>query len=307
MQQLERMVSDLRIALQSAGTRVGPDDGATVRFELFNAPNSICSQKVRAVFAHHQIPYISHTMDMSKGQTYLPEHVRVRMIGCDRLGISLMTTHSGSTSVTAGGCDAAVVPTLVDIDTVQVIVDSKRICLYLDDLVGEHQRLRPLRLRDQIDAELDVVDNIPNYPLLVGRKGSNGVAVTMSKVARLDRYLEACADPILVEAYRAKRSKELMGAQCLFSDDAMQAAYSRAEAACDGLERLLDQRTTRWLFDDRMTMADLFWCVELMRMKNLGAQFWANGVRPAVAAFVDQAEVVPAVRSAVLDWDGALY
>ena len=317
---LESVMSELRVALGNSGTYVGSRRDEAPRFELFNAPNSICSQKVRAVLEHHGIAYISYSMDMLAGQTYLPAHVRLRMIGCDRLGVPLMTTHTGSTSVTAGGCDATVVPTLVDWDTKQVIVDSKRICFYLDDTIEDRKRLRPLRLREQIDPQLDVVDNLPNYQMLNGRppgadrrpttrRGNNGVDVSMSKVARLDRYLEAYADDaILVRAYRAKHSKELMGAQQLFSYMATQAAYERAEAACDRLEHSLNQRATRWLFGDQMTMADIFWCIELLRMKNLGAQtFWAHGVRPAVAAIVDQAETVPALRAAVLDWPGATY
>jgi 2,5-dichlorohydroquinone reductive dechlorinase len=34
--------------------------GTTPRFELFRAANSICSQKVRAVLAHHAMPYVEH-------------------------------------------------------------------------------------------------------------------------------------------------------------------------------------------------------------------------------------------------------
>ena len=317
---LKAVVSDARAALASGGERIGPAQDKTPRFELFNGPNSICSQKVRAVLAHHGITYLSHSVNMLAGQTYLPAHVRLRMIGCDRLGIPLMTSHTGSTSVTAGGCDPAVVPTLVDWETNDVIVDSKRICFYLDDAVEDRERLRPQALRDRIDAQLDVVDNLPNYQMLIGRppgsdrrpeslKGGNGMDIAMGKVKRLDQYLEIHADdPILVEAYRAKRAKELMGARQLFTDDAMQTAYKRAEAACDDLEHLLGQRATIWMFGDAITMADLFWCIELLRMKNVGARaFWESGARPAVAAFVQQAEAMPAIRSAVLDWPGALY
>ena len=224
MQPLEVVLTHARTALDGGGARVGPD-GGTPRFELFHAANSICSQKVRTVLAHRGLPYISHTMDLFSGQTYLPAYVRLRMLGCESLGGALMSEHTGSTSVTAGGCDAAVVPTLVDLDTGRVIVDSKRICFYLDDIAGEAEQLRPASLAMQIDAELDVIDKLPNYQMLSGRppgddlrptsqRGKTGVEFAMSKVRRCDEYLAQCAnDDTLVRAYSAKRAKELDAAE----------------------------------------------------------------------------------------------
>ena len=143
---LESLVADAAAALGDGARHVGLESDVAPRFELFNGPNSICSQKVRAVLAHHQIPYRSHSMNMFIGQTYLPQYVRLRMAGCDALGGPLMTVHTGSTSVAHGGCDPAVVPTLVDRETSQVIVDSKRICFYLDAMVDATAQLRPAAL-----------------------------------------------------------------------------------------------------------------------------------------------------------------
>ena len=162
-QSLDTVVAQVRVALDSAGQVLGhapePDAGHSPRFELFHGANSICSQKVRTVLAHHGTPHVAHTVNLFLGQTYLPSYVRLRMIGCGRLGVPLMMEHNGNTSVSDGGCDAAVVPTLVDWRTDEVIVDSKRICLYLDSLVEDGKRLRPARLADEIDAELEVVDS----------------------------------------------------------------------------------------------------------------------------------------------------
>jgi 2,5-dichlorohydroquinone reductive dechlorinase len=218
---LEAMVSDVRAALGSPSVLIGPAHNTRPRFELFNGANSLCSQKVRTVLAHHQITYVSNTVNMFAGQTYLPEYVRLRMVGCERLGIPLMTTHNGSTSVTSGGCDAAVVPTLVDWGTNEVIVDSKRICLYLDDAVREG-RLRPQHIREQIDREIDVVDNLPNYQMVIGTPsridgrpasvhGDKSSHIAMQKVVeRLDRYLSRYAsDPILPKRIAQSGQKNL--------------------------------------------------------------------------------------------------
>jgi 2,5-dichlorohydroquinone reductive dechlorinase len=245
--------------------------------------------------------------------------VRLRLIGCDALGAGLVTEHTGSTSVSKGGCDPAVVPTLIDWDTGQVVVDSKRICFYLDQFVARDATLLPASLQNAIDVELDVVDNLPNYQMLAGkppgedhrpesRRASNGVGFAMSKVERCDRYMaEFAGDADLVRGYSAKRAKELNAADHLFTPEAMRRAYDKAEASCAHLEQKL-QSGQRWVLGDTITMADLYWGVELLRMKNMAVEFfWAKGVRPAVAAFVVRAQQLPAIRSAVLEWPGALF
>ena len=230
-----------------------------------------------------------------------------------------MAVNDGSTSVSAGGCYAAVVPTLVDWEADEVIVDSKRICLYVDALQDEARRLRPASLAEEVDAELVVVDGLPNYQLLMGkrpdadeateRQGNSGPRFSLKKVERCDRLLrEHADDPQLVRAYAAKRAKESDAADNLFSVAAMTSAYATAAAACGALDAKLRERGSPWLFGDEVTMADLFWSVELLRMKNVGASdFWEGGRLPEVARFTAAAERLPAIRTAILDWPGALF
>ena len=299
---------------------VGPlNEQGQARFELFHAPNSICSQKARVVLAHHGVPYLSNSMNIRAGDTYLPGFVRLRMAACDLAGLPLVATHSGSTAVETTGCDPAVVPLLVDWHARKLVIDSKRICLYLDKVAGD-SALRPAALAQAIDEELDVVDGLPNYQMLVGKApethgvpathmAGTGVTFAVSKVERCDRYLaEFPDDKLLQRAYRAKRAKEAAAAEQLFSAEAMQLAYEKAEAGCEGLEQKLSARASTWLYGETVSMADLFWAIELLRMKNLGADvFWRGGKRPRVEAFVDRCEVDLAIRAAVLDWPGALF
>jgi len=318
---VETLTAELCTALGAPGEIVGPPNGTEEpRFSLFHAANSICSQKVRVVLAQHRLLYSSHTLNIFSGQTYLPSYVRLRLIGCNRVGLPLVVTHTGSTSVSSGGCDPAVVPTLVDRQTNQVIVDSKLICLYLDGLVPEYQRLRPAFLEKAIDAELEIVDNLPNYQMLVGRptaedlrperlRLNDGANFSMSKVKRCDQYLAEFADDrALALAYQAKRSKEREAARSLFSDEAMQTAYAKAAEACALLNLRLQARGSTWLTGTSVTMADLFWAVELLRMKNLGAGYlWEKKKLPAVEKFLEAAERLASVRSAVLEWPGAQF
>lgn len=318
---LESMVDSARAPLQQATERIGatsPSD--TPRFELFHAANSICSQKVRVVLAQHALPYTSNAMGIRTGETYLPAFVRLRMAACHLAGLPLVSSHSGSTAVDTDGCDPAVVPLLVDWQERKLIVDSKRICIHIDQAAASDARLRPAALAPSIDEELAVVDGLPNYQMLVGNApeargvGSSpmagtGVKFAIGKTERCDRYLaEFSHDEALQRAYRAKRAKEAVAAEKLFSPEAMLAAYDKAEAACARLEQRLAAGRSAWLFGERATLADLFWAVELLRMKNLGAHsFWAGGALPQVSAFVQRCEAHAAIRSAVLDWPGAMF
>ncbi len=317
-QALQTMVEGARQALDSRGATIG-ETGADRRFELFHGANSICSQKVRTVLAHHGLPWLGHTVNMFLGQTYLPGYVRLRMLGCEAVGGALVSHHTGSTSMSAGGCDGAVVPTLVDWQTSEVVVDSKRICLHLDGCVADADRLRPASLAEAIDHELAVVDNMPNYQLLMGRKANpsesettrTGVGGLFSqrKVAWCESYLEENAgDATLVAAYTAKRAKELSAAQALFSPDAMRAAYNWAESALRSFEDRLEARPGPWLFGDAVTLGDLFWGIELLRMKNMGvATFWEAGRLPNVERFSAQTEALTSIRCAIVDWPGAMF
>ena len=317
-QSLSSLVRDLHIEMGLADT--GSALGERPRYEFFHAANSICSQKVRAVLAWHGLAYRERTMRIAEGETYLPSHVRLRMIGCHQISDTLASRHSGSTSTSASGCDAAVVPTLVDWAHDDVIVDSRRICQYLDDQADSPMQLRPLALTAEIDAELAIVDNLPNYQLLVGRRpdgratptmhmGGGGSGFSLAKVERCHGYLKQFADdPVLVEAYTAKLDKEQHAAETLFSPESMQQAYAKVGAACAVLEEKLASRTSAWLLSDKYTMADLFWAVELLRIDNLGAgDFWKHGKLPNLEEYFRMTTAQPAIRAAIIDWPGAQY
>ncbi len=315
---MESLVADARDALGSDGPPHGGEPDTAPRFELFHAANSICSHKVRAVLAHHGLPYASHVLNMFEGQTYLPAYVRLRMVGCERFGGSLVSRHTGSTAAHAG-CDGAVVPTLIDWRDGGVLVDSKRICIHLDNQGPEDLRLRPSPLVSRIDEQLAIVDDLPNYQLLMGRTPTTteaartasdvGGAFSRRKVAWCDRYMaQNVAEPRLLAAYQAKRAKELSAAENLFTPEAMREAYDRAERSVVDLERSLGEVEGPFLYGAVVTMADLFWGIELLRMGNTGVStFWEGGRLLRVEAFAAATEGLPAIRSAVVEWPGAMF
>lgn len=279
---------------------------------LYHAPNSICSQKVRAVLLFTGQAFVSHELDLSKGETYDPDYVRLRLLGCRAAGLPLANDHPGTTSATATGCDACVVPTVVATDSNEVLVDSKNICIALDRRnPAAPSALMPENLRDSIETEISIVDNLPNYQLGVsaGRPGAAapGNSLAVSKVRRCDALISDNAnDEALCTAYAAKRAKEQIAADRLFDAAAIDRARHSIDEALRELDRRLQKSDGPCLFGSSPTMADLFWSVELIRIDDLGmSALWSNGKLPALDAYYQRMSQLPAVLDAVTRWPGA--
>jgi 2,5-dichlorohydroquinone reductive dechlorinase len=250
------------------GVPIGAASGSekpTHMYHLYHAAPSICSQKVRAVLAQTGRSYISHQLDISRHDSYEPEYVRMRLRGCQEAGIPLSRAHLGSTSATRTGCDACVVPTLVTGDEKEVVVDSLNICLEIDRRnESAPEALRPARLAKEIDEQLSIVDNIPNYqflpvPVPAGAAGKSNNAFAAAKVARCDRLLaEHAGDAELALAYSAKRDKERVAAESLFDTEAVQKAECNIVVSLQNLETKLGSNKGHYVCGDRVTLADLF-------------------------------------------------
>ncbi len=301
------------LAARFPGKPVAGRSNQAEKLHLYHAPNSICSQKVRAVLAQIDQPYESHLVNIFEGENYDPAYVRLRMSGCVAIGLPLAGEHLGSTSVSSAGCDACVVPTLVDADAAQVLVDSRRICLELDRAnPAAPGALMPAQLRARIEAEIAIVDELPNYQLLavgVGKAPASGLknGFSIGKVARCDALLaEHADDEALCAAYASKRAKEQMAADRLFDAAPMARAYQAMAIALRELDARLAATNSGYLLADTVTMADLFWGVELIRLDDLGLSIlWADGRLPRVADYFRKICALPAIAQAVIDWPGA--
>ena len=295
------------LAARFPGVPVGKGDRRP-RLHLYHAPNSICAQKVRAVLAQTGEAYVSHSLNIFRGESYDPAYVRLRMTGCAASGLDLARRHLGTTSVASAGCDACVVPTLVDIEEERVIIDSRRICMELD---SSHSNLSPANLRPRIETELAIVDDLPNYQLLAPGVGAAVAgpknAFAVSKVARCDALLaEHANDAALCAAYDAKRAKEQMAADRLFDAEALKRAQAQMLKALRDLDARLSTTDGPFLFGDIVTMADLFWGVELTRCEDLGlSPAWSGGQLTRLARYCRALSALPAVVQAVLEWPGA--
>lgn len=273
---------------------------------LFHAPNSVCSQKVRVVLLEAGTPFYSHQLNVGKGDTYLPAYVRLRAEVCLGNGYAFAADHLGSTSVTGTGCDACVVPTVIDEKSGTTLIDSLRICIALDRQLGAG--LRPAELESVIDRELAIVDSLPNYPLLAskmhGSTTNGGNAFALGKAKRCDALIAAHAgEPLLVAAYAAKRDKELAANNRLFTPAALARAEQDMQAALESLAGRLEPDRV-FLSSDRITLADIFWAVELIRNRDIGYGSAIDAL-PRLAEYEARLRAVPSIQQAVLDWPGA--
>ena len=152
---------------------IGGSQGQDLRFELYHSGPSLCSHKVRTVMAEKEIAYRSHDMNIMPDrkaipENYRPTYVRMRLLGKQSEGLA--TGYTGESSVSGQGLDPCVVPTLVDHEKERVIVDSGRICEYLESEVDTGTRLIPDGMHDAIAAQDAIVDRAPHVAVLYGAK-----------------------------------------------------------------------------------------------------------------------------------------
>ncbi|MEO1036035.1 MAG: glutathione S-transferase family protein [Pseudomonadota bacterium] len=288
------------------------------RFELYHSAPSLCSHKVRTVLAEKDIPYRSHDLNImpagkSIPENYRPTYVRMRLLGGDDKGYA--TGYTGQSSVTSEGLDPCVVPTLVDHEKERVIVDSSRICNYLDSETSTGTQLVPDHLADEIAAQIDTIDRAPHVAILYGANPAGDrrprglqigiTGVQDKKIRTLNAMIaELAPDDPIIEAYKSKISKEAGSRTFVGDPDSMRRAYAEMEAHADALEAKLATHDGPWALGKDYTMADIMWTVSLYRLKWLGlADTWeSSDKRSRVATYVERAFQRPSFQFAVINW-----
>ncbi len=292
------------------------------RFELYHAAPSLCSYKVRFTLAEKGLPFLSHDLDImcnnerAVPQCYRPAYMRLRMAGAP--GAELVGGYTGRSAVETEGFDPAVVPTLVDHDEGRVVVDSARICEYVNDHVGSGPDLRPSDLSEQIDEHLRIVDQAPHVALLYGenpdgdfRPGGLRAAITgvhARKAVALDRMAALVPDDeALQAAYVAKKKKEAAAAEFIGTADSMGTIVGQMKEGVVALEERLEKHGGDFACGDRFTLADVVWGASLFRMKwiGIGHLFAPDSECPRVARYSERIFERPACQQTVIWWLGA--
>lgn len=300
---------------------VGSTGGGKPRFEVYHSAPSLCSHKVRTVLAEKQLAYMSHDMQIMPigkaiPQNYRPGYVRMRMLGAP--GAAFASGYTGASSVETEGFDPCVVPTLVDHEKLQVVVDSARICDYLESECDSGTTLVPASMEAEIKAQIDIIDRAPHVAALYGANPDGdtrppGLAGRIEGVQeRKNRCLRAMMaevpdDEELQAAYQAKIAKEEGSDTFVHTPEKMREAYAAMAVHAQDLENQLSSHDGDWAFGDAFTMADVMWTCSLYRVKWLGlADSWEQGGGlPRVADYVKRAFSRPSFQQAVVAWPRA--
>jgi glutathione S-transferase len=287
-----QMAAEARGAIADPGriTLVGQD--ANPRFELFHAASSLCSQKVRTVLHEKALPYRSNEMiilgsmgpeGLVMAEHYSPAYIRLRLVAGKELQRAYVNGYSGRTSVETEGFDPCVVPLLVDHEMGRVVADSRQICVYLDAVSSKPVQLVPTQAqeREEVMRQVGIVDKIPNGTLLYGFHPDTDrrpaplkqamETVYDYKIMALQGLMAAHAHaPELVAAYAAKIAKEAGGKKVCRDADFQRAARTELAQTLKNLERDLAAKSFSGLSRDGVSMDDVFWGVNLVRLNYLG-------------------------------------
>lgn len=298
---------------------VGGTASQTPRFEVYHAPFSVCSHKVRAVLAEKAVPFTSHEMNMNLvapdapcPDNYKPGYVRLRLHAAP--GTPLVGAYTGQSSVATQGLDPCVVPTLVDHEKERVIVDSAAICSYLDQETSG-TTLVPQALTDQIAAQIDLIDQAPHVAILYGAGPNNDdrperlaaglTGVHARKIVHLRAVMQIVSNaPDLLAAYEAKIAKEENAKRFIHDHASMVDAHASMGSHVAALELQLSGHGGPWAMGQDYTMADIMWSVSLFRLKWIGlGRLWEEGTdAPKVADYVLRAFARPSFQNAVINW-----
>jgi 2,5-dichlorohydroquinone reductive dechlorinase len=294
--------------------------GERPRFELYHFYLSLCSQKLRTVLDEKQACYFSHDIDILPPgmQNYYPEYVRLRLEGGRDLLDRMVVGYTGRSSTETEGFDPLVVPTLVDHEAGRVLVNSKRMCLYLQSELASGTELVPEDEAAEVLRQVDIVDRTPHPAVLYGvhpdgadgrpdfiKAGMQGIHDRKIAEARLN-LAEAGNDPTMIAAYEHKILKETAAKAHVHTEEKMRASVQEFKEICAQLERDLASSGGEWLIGDRFTLADVFWAVSLFRMQWLGLGYiWRSAdelLLPRVEAYTRRLFARPSVQRSVIHW-----
>jgi glutathione S-transferase len=208
--------------------------------ELYNAPISTCSQKVRMALAEKQLPWTDRRLSFSAGEHLAPAYLKLNPNG--------------------------VVPTLVHDGG--VVIDSSVINEYLEDVFPE----RPLRPANKLDlahmrAWRQYIDEVPTPSI---RYPSFNAYFVMMFANKSDEEFEAYAARLPL-----RRDFYLKMGRTGFPQAEVDAALRRLRQSLERMEQSLER--SRWLAHDSFTLADISIMPTVVRMEDLGlAHMWQD-------------------------------
>lgn len=294
--------------------------GRAGRFELYHSAGSLGSHHVRMALAEKATAYVSHDISLlpPRPENFHPAYVSLRLKGGS--GRDFIENYSGRDGA-AQGFDPCGVPTLVDHETGQIIVEARSACDHIDRAGDGGNQLVPVRMKREIDAEIAICETIPHLALLYGanpdqdfrpeklRRQLNGAHD--HNIMKLMEGRSLCVGQLrLTAAYDARIRREAAARHFVSNPALMREALTETLGVIADLEdRLSDGR--EWICGEAFTLADIYWAAMLARLKWAGLEFAWKGEhalnateRSGVGRYAQRLFQRPSFREAVVDWPG---
>lgn len=219
-------------------------------YQLYNAPQSTCSQRVRFVLNAKRLPFEEIKLNLLDGDQLKPEYLKLNPNG--------------------------VVPTLSHDGA--IVTDSNVITEYLDE-VEPHSSFTPEEpvLRARMRALMHFMDEMP----------APAVRVPTYNIAFLPRFQKMDRDEFiaLAESKPLRREFMLTMGQTGFPKSDMDAALGRLRRTYERMDAEIKRSGGPWLLGDEITLADVAAMPALVRMYDLDLFDWKD--LPRVAAWFD--------------------
>jgi glutathione S-transferase len=229
------------------------------RLELYGAPQSTCSQRVRFVLNAKGLPFEEHRLDLFSGDQLEPEYLKLNPNG--------------------------LVPTLVH-DGVPVI-ESSVIMEYLEEVFPGGRTFVPAdpQGRARMRALIRFIDEMP----------TPAVRVPSYNLAFLPHFQAMSEDAFqaLADAKPLRREFLLKMGRTGFSKADMDEALDRLRRSVARMDDAIHASGGPWLLGATITLADVAIMPVVVRMHDIRLDHaWAG--RPAIAAWLERVRADPA-------------
>jgi len=270
--------------------------GRHAPMHLFYDSGSICSRRMRSVLLAAGKPFASHVIDVFERGLDKEDDFTANAINRMISGFTI-DSHDAEPSLinAAGRCALTMV---VFPASQEVLIDPVRICAKVDeDNPSESSKLMPFQLAELIKAEIDIIDGLHSID----------PAPSTSKKARTSGTRpQSNADSSKNRRTHFARQVRLRAAANRLPEHPMiDGERFLVEIELSHLEKRLKKSAGPYRFGSLLTVADLFWAFELMRIENPGAvAALSDGSLPAVAKYYSGLVQLPAIRGAMLETPG---
>ncbi len=227
--------------------------------QLYNFPQSTCSQKVRLTLWEKQIAFLDRPVDSTRREHLSDWYLKLNPNG--------------------------VVPTLLHDDA--VIIDSSVIMEYLEDLFTEH----PLAPADPVKRAhmrkwMRYFEEVPT-PAIRVPSFNRYLSKRFDKLSQKEFETFTDNHPIRKQFYRKMRKEQG------FDERETDSAIDRLRQTIARMEKGLVESCGPWLMGKSLTLADYCIAPTIDRMHDLGlADLWAD--HPGVTAWFEQIKARPA-------------